>query len=101
MSCCNNVNVRTTAVAFATNTLTYTIGAGSFIVGRPYNIIFGQTIPSTTTIGSSVVISDGTTNYNIFTRKGYTLQTKNIVNKGGLKVWFNGTSFILRNFIEV
>lgn len=104
MSCCNNnINIRTTGVIFndTANALTFTVSAGSFSSGKPYNIIFSQSIPTETTVGSTIVINDGTTNYQVYTRKGYTLQTKHIVNKRGLRVWYNGTSFVLRNFIEV
>ena len=103
MSCCNNINIRTTAVAFddTASTLTYTVGANSFSAGKPYNIVFAQPIPADTTINATISITDGTNTYQVFTRKGYPLLVKNIINKNGLRVCFNGVSLNLRNFIEV
>ena len=103
MGCCNITNIRTTAVAFdnTASTLTYTISTNSLTAGNPYNIIFNQTIPTTSTINANIIITDGTSNYQVLTRKGYDLLVKNIINKNGLKLWYNGASFILRNFIEV
>lgn len=100
---CNCVKtIKTTAVQFQSNQVIYTIPA---IVGlnrnQAYNIIFCQPLPDAATLGSSIIITDGTNNYNVFTKKGDTLLVKYIVNDCGLKTWFSGESFVLRNLICV
>lgn len=100
---CNCVqNIKTTAVTFQSNQVVYTIPATTGLnVNQAYNIIFCQPLPDEATLGSSVIIANGTTNYNVMTRKGDTLLTKYIVDTCGLKTWYNGTSFVLRNFISI
>lgn len=98
---CNCVQtIKTTSVEFVSNQVVYTIPTTvSLQINQAYNIVFCQSIPDTATLGSSVLITDGTNNYTVLTRKGDTLLTKYIVDNCGLKTWFGGNSFILRNFI--
>ena len=96
--------INTIGVSFdsGTNTLTFNIDANTDLkVNKGYNIIFNQTIPSETTIGSSIQISNGTKTFPVFTRKGNKLLTSNIINFNGLKTWFGNTYFSLRNFIKI
>lgn len=100
---CNCVkNIKTTSVATGTNDVVFTIPATvTLSANQAYNIIFCQPLPDAATLGSSIVITNGTTTYNVFTRKGDTLLTKYIVDNCGIKTWFSGNSFVLRNFICV
>lgn len=99
---CNNKieEILTTAVEFnsETNTLTYTIP--ELITGKAYNIIFQQPMPTNTTVGSSLVVSDGTNSYGVYTRKGAILTSGRVYNKDGIRIWFGGTELILRHFIR-
>ena len=61
---CNHL-VFSQSVSFTDNTLTVNIPAGSYENGEKYCIVIAQEIPTTTTIGSDVVITigDDTTEY--------------------------------------
>lgn len=73
---CNNVCrlcrnfVISQAVAFADNTLTINIPAGSYDNGEKYCIVVAQAIPTATTINAPVVITigDGATQYPLVNR---------------------------------
>lgn len=99
---CNCVKkIKTTGVAFQSNMVVYTIPSNVVLVpNQAYNIVFCQPLPNTATLGSTVIVTNGTTNYNVFTRKGDTLLTKYILDYCGIKTWFSANNtFILRNFI--
>lgn len=98
-NCCVKT-IKTTAVQFQSNQVIYTIPATVGLnTNQAYNIIFCQPLPNEATLGSSIVITDGTTNYNVLSKKSDSLLTKYIINRCGLKTWFGGTTFVLRNFI--
>lgn len=99
-NCCVG-KIKTTKVEVGTGNVVYTIPANTTLnANQAYNIIFCQPLPDASTLGSSIIITNGTNNYNVFTRKGDTLLVKNIINNCGLKTWFSsGNSFVLRNFI--
>lgn len=103
MTCNKILEIITSGVEYSagSNLLVFTIPSGSLAGLNPYNIIFSQTIPATTPIGAEIVITDGTNNYNVFTRKGVALKAGNIATRDGIRVWFSGSSLVLRHFINI
>lgn len=103
MTCNKTSEIMTTGVEYSesSNLLVYTIPAESLNKLSAYNIIFSQDIPATTPIEASIVITNGTNNYNVLTRKGMALTAGDITTRDGIRTWFSGTSFVLRYFINI
>lgn len=72
-----------------------------YLKKSPSNLVLKFLEESTTPIGVAIVITDGTNNYNVFTRKGVTLKAGDIATRDGIRVWFSGSSFVLRHFINI